>query len=64
MTRWLTESQQESPYDTVHSVKNTHLGQGYAVEGVERMERGNGGNEKGAEDNWSMERNEQSERWA
>lgn len=64
MTRWLAESQQQTPYNTIHSVENAHQGQGHGIEGEERMERGNGGNEKGAEDNWSTERNEQSERWA
>ncbi|KAG4411429.1 hypothetical protein IFR04_015435 [Cadophora malorum] len=45
MTRWLAESQQQTPYNTIHSVENAHPGQGHGIEGEERMERGNGGNE-------------------
>ncbi|PVH80491.1 hypothetical protein DL98DRAFT_627601 [Cadophora sp. DSE1049] len=64
MGRWLAESQQGSPYNTVYSVEDPSKGQNSNGWGGAKMERGNGENERSAEDNWSMERNEQSERWA
>ncbi|KAK0108067.1 hypothetical protein ONS95_002887 [Cadophora gregata] len=65
LSRWLNESQQQSPYDTIYQVEYAPAGHYQAVQGGEKMERGNGGNERSAEENWSMEGDVdgQSEKW-
>ncbi|KAG4437236.1 hypothetical protein IFR05_007290 [Cadophora sp. M221] len=63
MDRWLAEPTQESPFNTISSFENPPQGQG-THQAAEGGERGNGQGETHAEDTWSMDRNEQSERWA
>ncbi|KAH7350568.1 hypothetical protein BKA65DRAFT_475953 [Rhexocercosporidium sp. MPI-PUGE-AT-0058] len=74
MDRWLAESPQESPFNTISSFLDPPPGHGQVqvqdrtVKGGEKVEQGNGDSgkesERYTEDNWSMERNGQSEMWA
>ncbi|KAL2071787.1 hypothetical protein VTL71DRAFT_13022 [Oculimacula yallundae] len=74
MDRWLAEFTAESPYNAISSFENSTFEQGQGQRqkkcgkggekavGGEKMERGNG-EHKSVGDNWSMERNDGSERW-